>query len=102
MTPKEINFFVVESGLAWHYKEYEDEKSEADRLLYNAGEKKARGTSVGLRKQANAVKPSDFRTQNQERADAERLGAPASPTAPAPWRRYFYLSAVAVRCRSSK
>lgn len=78
---KNINLLMVESGLAWHYKEYEDEQPEADRLLYDAAEKKARGTLFGLWKQANAVNPSDFRKQEQERADAERLATPAPSTA---------------------
>lgn len=58
---KDINLAMVEAGLAWHYKEYEDEQSAEDREKYAQAEINARKSLAGLWQQSNAVKPSDFR-----------------------------------------
>jgi endonuclease YncB( thermonuclease family) len=69
---KDINLLMVELGLAWQYNEFEDEQSESDRQIYAKADKKARDGLYGLWKQSNAVKPSDFRRQEQEKAEAAR------------------------------
>lgn len=58
---KDINLAMIEAGLAWHYKEYEDEQTESDRELYSNAEKSSRLKLSGLWIQPNAIKPSDFR-----------------------------------------
>lgn len=69
---KDINLLMVELGLAWHYKQYKDEQSETDQQIYANADKKARDNLYGLWRQSNAVKPSDFRKQEQEKAEAAR------------------------------
>lgn len=69
---KDINLAMIEAGFAWHYKEYEDEQAEEDRDLYSASEIRARQKLFGLWLQPNAVKPSEWRKQEKERAEQNR------------------------------
>lgn len=78
---KDINLLMVELGLAWHYNEFEDEQSASDRQIYANADKKARDGLYGLWKQSNAVKPSDFRKWEQEKAEAVRQST-TQPTPP--------------------
>ena len=59
---QDICLRMIVDGMAWHYTEYEKEQSKTDRDLYREGELKARETKVGLWHQADAVKPSVFRS----------------------------------------
>jgi endonuclease YncB( thermonuclease family) len=52
---------MISDGMAWHYKDYEKEQTKIDRDLYSQAEQKARIEKIGLWKDANAIKPSDFR-----------------------------------------
>lgn len=79
---KDINLLMVELGLAWQYKEYEDEQPETDQQIYANADKKARDGLYGLWKQSNAVKPSDFRKQEQEKAEAARQSITRSQPQP--------------------
>lgn len=64
---KDVCLQMIELGLAWHYKEYEKEQSQADRDLYSNAELKARNEKKGLWHQSAAVKPSDFRKSKSDR-----------------------------------
>jgi len=58
---RDICLAMISDGMAWHYKDYEKEQPKTDRDLYSQAEQKARKEKIGLWKDANAVKPSDFR-----------------------------------------
>jgi endonuclease YncB( thermonuclease family) len=51
----------VKDGMAWHYKQYEDEQSPADRRVYAAAECTAMKTKIGLWSDPQPVQPQDFR-----------------------------------------
>src|SRR6266851_491158 len=51
----------VKTGMAWHYKQYEDEQSPTDRTAYAAVECAAMRAKVGLWGQPNPEQPQDFR-----------------------------------------
>jgi endonuclease YncB( thermonuclease family) len=57
----DANLEQVRRGLAWHYKEYEQEQSEADRATYAAAENIARGQRQGLWVDAQPVALWEFR-----------------------------------------
>ena len=48
-------------GLAWHFKKYENEQSEEDRLAYAFDEQEARVRKAGLWADADPVPPWDWR-----------------------------------------
>jgi endonuclease YncB( thermonuclease family) len=51
----------VKSGMAWHYKQYEDEQSPADRAAYAAAECSAMKAKIGLWSDPNPIQPQDWR-----------------------------------------
>jgi endonuclease YncB( thermonuclease family) len=51
----------VKAGLAWHYKQFENEQSPQDRASYAAAEDTARAAHAGLWADAHPVAPWDFR-----------------------------------------
>ncbi len=51
----------VKAGMAWHYKQYEDEQSAADRDAYAAAECSAIKSHIGLWSDPHPVQPQDFR-----------------------------------------
>jgi len=53
----------VKLGMAWHYKDYQDEQSEKDRDLYDSAEAQAREQRRGLWQDAAPTEPSIFRRQ---------------------------------------
>ena len=62
---QDICLQMVKDGMAWHYKDYEKEQSKTDRELYREAEAKARELKVGLWHQADAIKPSEFRSSHK-------------------------------------
>jgi endonuclease YncB( thermonuclease family) len=48
-------------GLAWHFKKYENEQSEEDRLRYAFAEEEARARKAGLWSQPDPIPPWDWR-----------------------------------------
>lgn len=52
---------VLTSGLAWHYKKYQNEQSPEDRELYSFAENEARSKRAGVWSEANPVPPWDWR-----------------------------------------
>jgi endonuclease YncB( thermonuclease family) len=51
----------VKAGMAWHYKQYEDEQSAADRDAYAASECGAMKSKIGLWSDPHPILPQDFR-----------------------------------------
>ncbi|HYX30491.1 MAG TPA: thermonuclease family protein [Pyrinomonadaceae bacterium] len=62
---KDINLEQVKAGMAWHYKEYENEQSPEDRELYGRAEDEARNARRGLWADANPIEPGEFRREEQ-------------------------------------
>jgi endonuclease YncB( thermonuclease family) len=58
---EDINLRQIKDGFAWHYKEYENEQTLADRKLYAQAELDARDAASGLWFQSNFVAPWDYR-----------------------------------------
>jgi endonuclease YncB( thermonuclease family) len=58
---KDINLAMINAGLAWHYKKYQQEQSASDRLLYSHGEEQARFQHIGLWRDPNPTPPWDWR-----------------------------------------
>jgi endonuclease YncB( thermonuclease family) len=58
---RDVNLAVVANGLAWHYKEYANEQSAADRLAYAQAEQAARRAKLNLWRYPNPTPPWEFR-----------------------------------------
>ncbi len=63
----------IRSGLAWHYKKYENEQSPEDRVSYAAAEEKARSQKAGLWQDPNPVPPWDYRRNRKYHRTQEKL-----------------------------
>ena len=63
----DIDLEQVKAGMAWHYKDYEDEQTPADRELYARAEDEARSARRGLWVDANPIEPSEYRKDERER-----------------------------------
>src|SRR5205823_6715122 len=63
----DINLEQVKAGMAWHYKDYEDEQTLTDRDLYARAEDEARNARRGLWVDANPIEPSEYRRDERER-----------------------------------
>lgn len=57
----DANLMQLRAGMAWHYKQYENEQTPADRRLYAQTERAAQDQRVGLWRDANPQPPWDFR-----------------------------------------
>lgn len=58
---KDINLEQIKSGLAWHYKQYENEQELSDRSVYANEEYVARSDGKGLWVDNNPIPPWQFR-----------------------------------------
>lgn len=58
---QDVNLLMVKSGLAWHFKEYENEQQPEDRKLYDEAEKLARQTKTGLWTESQPIPPWTWR-----------------------------------------
>jgi endonuclease YncB( thermonuclease family) len=67
---KDINLEQLRAGLAWFYKQYENELSEADRKSYVSAETEAKAAKRGLWKDANPTAPWEFRHPGKPTSDA--------------------------------
>ena len=63
----DIDLEQIKAGMAWHYKDYEDEQTPADRDLYARAEDEARNARRGLWVDANPIEPSEYRRDERER-----------------------------------
>ena len=57
---RDINLLQVKEGFAWHYKRYQNEQSDLDRVLYSSAETEARGKKIGLWS-VPAIPPWEYR-----------------------------------------
>lgn len=57
----DANLEQVKRGLAWHYKAYAREQSQADRVAYAVAEDAAKASKVGLWRDAEPMPPWSFR-----------------------------------------
>src|SRR5579875_104115 len=58
---EDVDLDQVRAGMAWHYKQYEDGQSSADRQAYSAAECAAMKAHVGLWSDPHPTEPQDFR-----------------------------------------
>lgn len=68
---RDINLEQIKSGFAWHYKQYENEQSAADRTAYADAEIAARKSKVNIWSVADPVAPWDFRSK-RSRTESRR------------------------------
>ena len=57
---QDINLLQIKQGCAWHYKYYEKDQPQLDRMLYSSAEIEARDKAIGLWS-APAMPPWEFR-----------------------------------------
>ena len=63
----DANLEQVKAGMAWHYKQYQREQSEADRIAYTEAEGQARAGKRGLWIDREPTPPWDWRRQQKAR-----------------------------------
>lgn len=51
----------VKRGMAWHYKQYQRDQTQEDRMKYDLAEKESRAEKLGLWADESPVEPSKFR-----------------------------------------
>jgi endonuclease YncB( thermonuclease family) len=74
-----LNYIMISNGLAWFYKEFENELSEKDRKLYAAAEELARSYKLGLWSSPNPTPPWAYKNTLPSLTQSEN---PANPTKP--------------------
>lgn len=57
----DINLEQIKRGMAWHYKEYENEQSLEDRVAYAQSELQAQDKKMGLWRDPAPIQPEVFR-----------------------------------------
>jgi endonuclease YncB( thermonuclease family) len=60
MYGQDINLIQIKDGFAWHYKYYQKDQTDLDRMLYSSAEIEARNKTIGLWS-APAIPPWDYR-----------------------------------------
>ena len=60
MNGQDINLLQIKHGYAWHYKYYEKDQSQLDRMFYSSAEIEAREKTIGLWS-VPAIAPWEFR-----------------------------------------
>jgi endonuclease YncB( thermonuclease family) len=81
----DVNLDQIRSGMAWHYKEYQQEQAPAQRLSYGDAELSAREQRIGLWVDGNPVSPQEWRRPTKDtaiqRVDRSNIcHAPDSPS----------------------
>ena len=61
LAEQDICLEQVKHGMAWHYKQYQQEQTHEDRVKYDLAEKEARAKRIGLWSDESPVEPSKFR-----------------------------------------
>jgi endonuclease YncB( thermonuclease family) len=64
----DIGLAQIESGLAWHYRQYQNAQTIEDRRRYAFAEQDARAKREGLWNDAHAVAPWDYRSNHSTTA----------------------------------
>jgi endonuclease YncB( thermonuclease family) len=57
----DINLEQIKRGMAWHYKQYQNEQSPEDRVAYAQSESQARDKKLGLWRDPAPIEPAVFR-----------------------------------------
>lgn len=66
----DANLEQIKAGMAWHYKQYEREQPEADRITYAHAEEQAQATRRGLWADPDPIPPWDWRKQQKAETHA--------------------------------
>ena len=61
LNSKDMNLEQIKSGMAWHYKKYQKEQSQSDRMLYSEAEIGAREARRGLWQDPEPIPPWEYR-----------------------------------------
>lgn len=64
---KDIGLEMIRSGLAWHFKRYENNQAETDRIAYAEAEQQSRKEQLGLWSDPNPTPPWTFRHQRSQK-----------------------------------
>lgn len=67
----DANLEQVKAGMAWHYKKYQSEQSEADRIAYAQAEDQAKAARLGLWLDPEPTPPWDWRKQQKAKSSQE-------------------------------
>lgn len=62
----DINLEQIKRGMAWHYKQYQNEQSEEDRVTYSKFENIARDKKMGLWRDLFPIEPAIFRQKKKQ------------------------------------
>jgi endonuclease YncB( thermonuclease family) len=63
---EDMNLEQVSSGLAWHYKKYQGEQSQSDRIMYSEAEVDAREAKRGLWQDPDPIPPWEYRKSKRK------------------------------------
>ena len=63
---KDVCLEQINAGLAWHYKQYQNEQTASDRQWYAEAEKEARDAKRGLWQDPHAIAPWDYRAARRK------------------------------------
>ena len=66
---RDANLDQVRTGMAWHYKQYQNEQSPSDRALYADAEDRARQQRIGLWADSAPLAPWAFRHGDTDKAN---------------------------------
>ena len=69
----DVGLEQINSGMAWHYKRYQNEQSNVDRRLYSSAERGARIKKIGLWNDKKPTSPWERRRKNKLEALWERF-----------------------------
>jgi endonuclease YncB( thermonuclease family) len=67
LSGRDVNLELVNAGLAWHYKEYQNEQPIEDRLAYSDAETTARESRLGLWRDTHPIAPWEFRKSKRNK-----------------------------------
>lgn len=62
---QDVNLKMVEAGMAWHFKRYQNDQSLKDRVLYGRAEDQARSAGRGLWADRDPIPPWDWRSASR-------------------------------------
>ena len=68
---KDANLEQIRAGLAWHYKEYQKEQSQVDRVAYASAEAMAKGQKFGLWVDQKPMPPWEWRHGGKDQPTAQ-------------------------------
>ena len=66
LSGEDINLEQVASGMAWHYKKYQGEQSQSDRIMYSEAEVDARDARRGLWQDPEPIPPWEYRKSKRK------------------------------------